>query len=121
MGLTSADGAYATATNGPTAKLYDQRFSNSVWIGKTSGYSIYTSADSAGVTNYVTIASGATLTAIPTLAENGDVWKVSDTFFGAGGANGAVAPATGGTSNAEYTLNAFNAATNAATSALAEK
>merc|ERR1712072_1132552 len=38
--LSPSDGAYATATNGPTAKLYDQRFSNSLWLGKVTGYNI---------------------------------------------------------------------------------
>merc|ERR1711871_283022 len=131
--LTSDDGPYAAATNGPTAKLYDQRFSNSVWIGKTSGYSIYTSTDGAGTTQFVGIASTPTvsqLTAIPALPENGDVWKVSDTFFGAGGHGtvgqtvnsvaGAHAPDTGGTSNSEYTLNAFKSSA-MASGALAEK
>merc|ERR1712072_1667607 len=38
--LSPSDGAYATATNSPTAKLYDQRFSNSLWLGKVTGYNI---------------------------------------------------------------------------------
>jgi hypothetical protein len=98
--LSAYDGNYAAATNNPVAKLYDQRFSNSVWIGKTSGYAIYTSSGVTGVLNHVGIASGDGLTAIAALPDNGDVWKVSDIFFGAGGATTNVAPATGYSSGA---------------------
>merc|ERR1711968_436140 len=35
--MTSSDGAYAVATD-VRAELYDQRFSNSIWLGKTTGY-----------------------------------------------------------------------------------
>jgi hypothetical protein len=98
--LSAYDGNYAAATNNPVAKLYDQRFSNSVWIGKTSGYAIYTSSGITGVLNHVGIASGDGLTAIAALPDNGDVWKVSDIFFGAGGATTNAAPATGYSSGA---------------------
>merc|ERR1712054_631270 len=35
--MTPSDGAYAAATD-VRATLYDQRFSNSIWLGKTTGY-----------------------------------------------------------------------------------
>merc|ERR1711871_1511583 len=39
--MTPSDGAYAdagTGVNAVKAQLYDQRFSNSIWLGKTTGY-----------------------------------------------------------------------------------
>jgi len=94
--MTASDGAYATATNSPTARIYDQRFSNSLWLGKVTGFVILDTATDglSGVTKHVDI-DGNEIT-IATMPENGDVWVTSNTYYGTGGidANDAHAPGT---------------------------
>jgi len=103
--LGPSDGTYATATNSPVAKLYDQRFSNSIWLGKITGYVILENAGTTdGLTKHFAIDSAVDITAstntggsINTLPVNGDTWVTSNTFFGAGG--GAADIATPGASS----------------------
>jgi len=83
--LSPSDGAYATATNSPTAKLYDQRFSNSLWLGKVTGYNILDTI-AAGTTGTVLHADiNGILYNLQVMPENGDVWESSRTYFGNGG------------------------------------
>merc|ERR1712072_189374 len=82
--LTPSDGAYAAATNSPVAKLYDQKFSNSIWLGKVTGYVMLKhTAATAGTTHHVAI--DGTPTDLVTLPVNGDTWVTSNTYFGIGG------------------------------------
>jgi hypothetical protein len=102
--LTPSDGAYAAATNSPVAKLYDQRFSNSIWLGKITGYVMlkHTTA-AAGTTHHVAI--DGTAGDLVTLPVNGDKWVTSNTYFGiggiaTGGGTGTVAVAPGNSGSA---------------------
>merc|ERR1711968_133890 len=108
--LGPADGAYATATNSPTAKLYDQRFSNSIWLGKVTGYVIFhTTAATTGLTKHVVFDSTVDITGntntdggIDTLPVNGDTWVTSNTYFGTGGKGITLTP--GGTTGGEVVI-----------------
>jgi hypothetical protein len=83
--LSSSDGAYAAPVPSTVrARLYDQRFSNSIWLGKTTGY-VHTTVDGSNVgTLTFTPASSSTAAVIQLLPENGDVWVVADVPFGTG-------------------------------------
>jgi hypothetical protein len=96
--LGTADGAYATAVPADIeGRLYDQRFSNSIWLGKTTGYAQLSTAsagDPSVTTGTFKFAALSTAAApIELLPENGDVWMISDYNFGTG--NGAGAPHNG--------------------------
>jgi hypothetical protein len=89
--MLNTDGAYATAE--PTtarARLYDQRFSNSIWLGKTTGF-----IECTGATNAYTCdalkhtAIDGSQTVITPNAEDGDIWATSQIMFGVGGTTGA--------------------------------
>merc|ERR1711968_137245 len=106
--LGTAEGYAAPSPAGATAQLYDQRFSNSVWIGKTTGYSIFTlSGDTVGTLDFAGI-EDASLSAIDARPQNGDVWVQTDRAFGAGGINGAPAVMTGGTTKGTQEFVAFD-------------
>merc|ERR1719258_569730 len=82
--MLNTDGAYATAE--PTtarARLYDQRFSNSIWLGKTTGFVECVNADATACTLKHTDIAG-TVTTLSAMAQNGDQWVTSDIYFGAG-------------------------------------
>jgi len=81
------DGAYAAAS--PTnarARLYDQRFSNSIWLGKTTGY-VQCKETAAGTTScslQQTDINGVE-SSVNAMALNGDKWVTSNDYFGTGG------------------------------------
>merc|ERR1711988_1329532 len=82
--MKNTDGAYATAVpSDASARLYDQRFSNSIWLGKTTGYeACAASAQTTCVFQYTENAGSHD--AISLMPENGDVWVVSKQYFGTG-------------------------------------
>jgi hypothetical protein len=99
--MLNTDGAYATAVP-PTARgrIYDQRFSNSIWLGKSTGF-IECTATAAACTALEHTAIDGTQTTITPKAENDDVWKATDTMFGVGGTgNAAGADPNSGTASA---------------------
>merc|ERR1711871_1122713 len=82
--MTPSDGAYAVATD-VRAELYDQRFSNSIWLGKTTGY-FEAETDAASATTLTakfTPVGGDTVTLVIN-PQPGDVYYVSKKHFGAG-------------------------------------
>merc|ERR1719258_21120 len=82
--MLNTDGAYATASpTGARARLYDQRFSNSIWLGKTTGFVECVNADATACTLKHTDIAG-TVTTLSAMAQNGDQWVTSDIYFGAG-------------------------------------
>merc|ERR1711871_733363 len=86
--MTTSDGAYADA-NGARAFIYDQRFSNSIWLGKTTGYFEVTVAGNQvadGVAQFTSVGgSSNTLSIRP---QSGDVYHFSINHYGAGAALG---------------------------------
>jgi hypothetical protein len=94
--LTSSDGAYATpAPSTILGRLYDQRFSNSIWLGKTTGYVQCVVSTNVGSFKFTSL--GGSATALDLMPQNGDVWYVSDENYGTGnGASGGTAPHAGG-------------------------
>jgi hypothetical protein len=104
--MLNTDGAYATASpTGARARLYDQRFSNSIWLGKTTGFVECVSADATACTLKHTDIAG-TATTISAMAQNGDQWVTSDIYFGAGAGTGgdATAPGSKGSDLNDITL-----------------
>merc|ERR1711871_1539164 len=110
--MTSSDGAYADAggscsltthtteatcnSNSGTwsklrAELYDQRFSNSIWLGKTTGYfeAVTNAATATEVTAKFTAlgSAAADVISLPINAQPGDVYHVTKNHFGAGAAS----------------------------------
>merc|ERR1712167_270618 len=84
--MLNTDGAYATAVPSTTrARLYDQRFSNSIWLGKLTGYAECKQADNTVSCNLQHTALDGTVTSVVANAENGDKWVTSDIYFGSGG------------------------------------
>merc|ERR1711988_502971 len=85
--MGTSDGYAAPSPTGARARLYDQRFSNSIWLGKVTGYvQLTTAANTAGTLGHTPL-NGA-LTAIEALPENGDEWVTSNVYFGTGGLSG---------------------------------
>jgi hypothetical protein len=85
--MLNTDGAYATASpDTARARLYDQRFSNSIWLGKLTGY-VECKEPNAGTTtcNLQTTDINGNERAVSALASNGDIWVTSGIFFGVGG------------------------------------
>merc|ERR1719379_147845 len=105
--MTPSDGAYAVAggscsdgtsttqsacegaseTWSPVrARLYDQRFSNSIWLGKTTGYFEVLVDDTEATADAKFTAVGATSsTTLDILPQNGDTYYFTSKQFGAGG------------------------------------
>jgi hypothetical protein len=88
--MQNTDGAYAAPSPANArARLYDQRFSNSIWLGKTTGFveCVTTATDNdpnTCVLKHTDI--GGEVTTLSPMPQNGDVWVTSDIYFGAGGA-----------------------------------
>merc|ERR1711937_499682 len=81
--MTPSDGAYAAATD-VRATLYDQRFSNSIWLGKTTGYfEVRVGATEATAAAKFTPVGGSSID-IDIQPQSGDVYHFSRKHFGAG-------------------------------------
>merc|ERR1719389_1389450 len=101
--MTPSDGAYAAATN-VRAAIYDQRFSNSIWLGKTTGYfEVRAAADEATAAAKFTKVGSATI-ALNIQPQSGDSYYFSSAHFGAGASSGGsdegTVSADGGTAGA---------------------
>merc|ERR1712159_645845 len=101
--MTPSDGAYAVATD-VRATIYDQRFSNSIWLGKTTGYfEVRVAADEATAAAKFTKVGSATI-ALNIQPQSGDSYYFSGAHFGAGASSGGsdegTASADGGTAGA---------------------
>merc|ERR1740138_1194469 len=87
--MLNTDGAYATAV--PTtarARLYDQRFSNSIWLGKVTGMVECTDAATADPPVSCTLTQteiDGSARSVVALPSNGDKWVTSNVAFGTGG------------------------------------
>lgn len=81
--MTTSDGAYADAGN-VVAQLYDQRFSNSIWLGKTTGYfeARVDAVESMAHAHFSSV--GGTTIDINIQPQSGDVYHFSRAHFGAG-------------------------------------
>merc|ERR1711871_1532191 len=81
--MTTSDGAYADAGS-VVAQLYDQRFSNSIWLGKTTGYfeARVDAAESMAHAHFSPV--GGLSIDIDIQPQSGDVYHFSRTHFGAG-------------------------------------
>jgi hypothetical protein len=94
--MTPSDGAFATAVpTGIIGRLYDQRFSNSIWLGKVTGYVQAIVASNVATLKFAALSTAAA--AIDVMPENGDKWVITDQNFGTG--NGAGAPTTSGSTH----------------------
>merc|ERR1711871_766540 len=81
--MTPSDGAYADAGS-VVAQLYDQRFSNSIWLGKTTGYfEARVDADESMAHAHFSPVGGTTID-INIKPQSGDVYHFSRAHFGAG-------------------------------------
>jgi len=101
--MTPSDGAYAVATD-VRAAIYDQRFSNSIWLGKTTGYfEVRAAADEATAAAKFTKVGSATI-ALNIQPQSGDSYYFSSAHFGAGASSGGsdegTVSADGGTAGA---------------------
>merc|ERR1711988_413547 len=67
------------------ARLYDQRYSNSIWLGKLTGYAECVAGGAVTSCTLKHTAIDGTQSNQHAFAENGDVWQVSNTWFGVGG------------------------------------
>jgi hypothetical protein len=84
--MLNTDGAYATAVPSTArARLYDQRYSNSIWLGKLTGYAECTQGGDTVSCNLQHTSLSGTVISVVANAENGDQWVTSDIFFGSGG------------------------------------
>merc|ERR1711937_343335 len=85
--MTPSDGAYAdagTGVNAVKAQLYDQRFSNSICLGKTTGYfEARVDADESMAHAHFSPVGGTTID-INIKPQSGDVYHFSRAHFGAG-------------------------------------
>merc|ERR1711871_1881999 len=80
--MTTSDGAYANA-GGARAKLYDQRFSNSIWLGKTTGYfEVLVLHNEAEADAQFTKVGSATIP-LNIQPQSGDIYYFSEDQFGA--------------------------------------
>jgi hypothetical protein len=101
--MLNTDGAYATAIPAlARARLYDQRFSNSIWLGKVTGYVTCVQGDGTGCALKSTDING-NAEDVDAMASNGDVWVTSGVAFGHGGVATTATPAPAGTGT-EVTL-----------------
>merc|ERR1712054_326783 len=94
--MQASDGAYAAPN--PTCsrgRIFDQRFSNSIWLGKTTGYVLVDVATAVGSAKDVDINGG--ITNLQLLPNTGDVWTVADINFGTGHGTTAMSGSTTGT------------------------
>jgi hypothetical protein len=97
--MTSADGAYATANPALSrARLYDQRFSNSIWMGKLTGYAQCVQGAVGTTCDLTQTEADGNIRSVNALASNGDTWVMSGIAFGTGG-NGANDAADAGTAH----------------------
>jgi len=100
--MLNTDGAYATAVPSTArARLYDQRFSNSIWLGKLTGYAECSQGGDTTSCDLQHTNLAGTAVSVVANAENGDQWVTSNIYFGSGGLSGADAAdpgsGTGGT------------------------
>merc|ERR1711937_35379 len=81
--MTTSDGAYADAGS-VVAQLYDQRFSNSIWLGKTTGYfeARVDALESMAHAHFSPV--GGSSIDINIQPQSGDVYHFSRAHFGAG-------------------------------------
>jgi len=90
--MLNTEGAYADAGN-VKARLYDQRFSNSIWLGKTTGYFEVLMAEdgSDAQTIHTALGTAANLAArsLDTKPQSGNSYYFSTQVFGTGGTAGA--------------------------------
>jgi hypothetical protein len=101
--MLNTDGAYATADPAlARARLYDQRFSNSIWLGKVTGYVTCVQGGTTGCDLKSTDINGNAV-AVDARASNGDVWVTSGVAFGHGGVASTPTAAPAGTGT-EVTL-----------------
>merc|ERR1711871_1191624 len=97
--MTPSDGAYADAGTGVRARLYDQRFSNSIWLGKTTGYFEVRvpTGEATAAAKFTPV--GGTRIALNIQPQSGDSYHFTDVYFGTGAdssdAEGAVTGAGG--------------------------
>jgi hypothetical protein len=107
--MGTADGYAQASPTGTTAQLYDQRFSNSVWIGKTTGYSVLALGSAvAGDFSFNSISPLSSCCApLNVQVQNGDIWKVTDKRFGAGGLEASDAEVTSSTTKGTVTVEVF--------------
>merc|ERR1712072_651910 len=107
--MGTADGYAQASPTGTTAQLYDQRFSNSVWIGKTTGYSVLALGSAqAGDFSFNSISPlAACCDALDVQVQNGDIWKVTDKVFGAGGLKASDAEVTTSTTKGTVAVEVF--------------
>merc|ERR1711871_1776204 len=81
--MTTSDGPYADAS-GARAKLYDQRFSNSIWLGKTTGYFEVLVADDESEADAQFTKVGSSTSALNIQPQSGNIYHFSADQFGAG-------------------------------------
>merc|ERR1711871_975455 len=86
--MTPSDGAYADAGTNVRARLYDQRFSNSIWLGKTTGYFEVRVASGATPTTAAAKFTpvGGTQIALNIKPQSGDSYYFTKIHFGTGAA-----------------------------------
>lgn len=104
--MLNTEGPYATAVPSTArARLYDQRFSNSIWLGKLTGYAECTQAANTETCDLQHTELDGNVISVVANAENGDVWVTSEDHFGTGGLSGGGAADPGaGTGPGEKTL-----------------
>merc|ERR1711975_159443 len=104
--MLNTEGPYATAVPSTArARLYDQRFSNSIWLGKLTGYAECTQAANTVTCDLQHTELDGNVIDVFANAENGDVWVTSEDHFGTGGLSGGGAADPGaGTGPGEKTL-----------------
>jgi hypothetical protein len=92
--MLNTEGAYADAGDA-RARLYDQRFSNSVWLGKTTGYfEVTVAADGTTADPKHTVLGATAATALNVMPQSGDSFYFSMIPFGAGGLGTAASTGT---------------------------
>jgi len=103
--MLNTDGAYATAVPSTArARLYDQRFSNSIWLGKLTGYAECTQGGDTVSCNLQHTEVGGDVRSVVANAENGDQWFTSNIYFGTGGLTGGDAADPGAGAGGDITL-----------------
>jgi len=109
--LGTADGAYATPVpTGIEGRLYDQRFSNSIWLGKVTGYVEVVVGSNAGALKFTPL-SATTALSVHAMPEVGDIWAVSHQNFGVGNGAGTpvgTPPTASGTYGTDYPYQMVN-------------
>merc|ERR1711975_177652 len=80
--MLNTEGPYATAVPSTArARLYDQRFSNSIWLGKLTGYAECTQAANTETCDLQHTELDGNVISVVANAENGDVWVTSEDHF----------------------------------------